>query len=164
MAYRPMLKPSLFAAAVLGGAAAATLVIPGSAQDGDTHIVLQPDEAEYQPGPASLEEGAEYAVLYGDPGAEEIFAMRLKMPDGFHIAPHSHPRPEIVTVISGTFLLGSGEEADRDAATRLEAGSFFAFDPGMVHYAFTEGETVVQLNSTGPWEIEYVDPADDPRN
>lgn len=163
MAFQPTLK--FLSAAALGGIAALAC-LPASAGDQTegAHVVLQPDEFEYQPGPASLEEGAEYAVLYGDPGAEEVFAMRLKMPDGFHIAPHSHPRPEIVTVISGTVLLGSGEEADRDATTRLETGSFFAFDPGMVHYVFTEGETVVQLNSTGPWEIEYVDPADDPRS
>lgn len=133
-------------------------------QGKEAHVVLQPDEFAYQPGPGSLQEGSEYAVLYGNPGSEELFAMRLKLPDGFHIPPHSHPRPEVVTVIAGTVLLGSGEDADPDAATRLETGSFFAFDPGMVHYVFTEGETVVQLNSTGPWDIEYVDPADDPRS
>lgn len=33
----------------------------------------------------------------------------------------------------------------------------------MVHYAYADGETIVQLNSIGPWDIEYVDAADDPR-
>jgi hypothetical protein len=31
------------------------------------------------------------------------------------------------------------------------------------HFAWTEQETVVQLHSTGPWGITYVNPADDPR-
>lgn len=165
MTVQQTLKPIVVAAA-FGGAVALAPGLPASAQgQGEgTHVVLQGDEFEYQPGPPSLEEGVEYSVLYGDPGSEGVFAMRLRMPDGFSIAPHTHPRPEIVTVISGTFLLGEGEEADRDSVTTLEPGDFFAFDSGMAHYAFTEGETVVQLNSSGPWEIEYVNPEDDPRS
>jgi hypothetical protein len=34
----------------------------------------------------------------------------------------------------------------------------------MAHFAYAEGETVIQLNSIGPWGLEYVNPADDPRN
>lgn len=129
----------------------------------DAHVLIESDAFEYEAGPASLDEGAEYAVLYGDPGSEGVFAMRLKLPDGFHIAPHYHGQPEIVTVISGRFLIGTGEDPDRDAATALDPGGFFAYPPGMVHYAYAEGETVIQLNSTGPWTITYVQDEDDPR-
>lgn len=31
------------------------------------------------------------------------------------------------------------------------------------HYAFTNEETVIQLHGVGPWAINYVNPADDPR-
>ena len=89
--------------------------------------------------------------------------MRLKLPAGFRIAPHTHPMPEILTVISGAFHIGMGSEADPAMARRLAPGGFFAFDPGLTHYAHVEEETVVQLSSTGPWTINYVDPADDPR-
>jgi quercetin dioxygenase-like cupin family protein len=92
-----------------------------------------------------------------------MFAFRLKMPKDYQIAPHTHPKPEIVTVISGTARLGMGETADRDKAQVLPAGSFFALSPGSVHYFIADEETVVQLNSTGPWGIEYVDAKDDPR-
>jgi hypothetical protein len=34
----------------------------------------------------------------------------------------------------------------------------------MAHYAFTDEETVVQINSNGPWGINYVNPKDDPTN
>ena len=129
----------------------------------DDHVLIESDAFEYEAGPASLDEGAEYAVLYGDPGSDGVFAMRLRLPDGFHIAPHHHTQPEIVTVISGTFRLGMGEEADPEATTALEPGGFFAYPPGMLHYAYAEGETVIQLNSSGPWTITYVDDADDPR-
>ncbi len=156
---------STFAAAAgLGTSLALGLVVQAFAQEQGTHVLLPPGEVEYQAGPPSLADGSEYAVLYGDPGAEGVFAMRLRLPDGFEIAPHTHPRPEIVTVISGAFLIGTGEEADREAATRLEPGGFFAFDPGMAHYAYADGETVIQLNSIGPWQIDYVDTEDDPRS
>lgn len=127
------------------------------------HVLYSADEIEWQAGPPSLESGAEVAVLEGNPGEAGVFTIRIKMPDGFQISPHSHPRPERVTVISGDFLLGSGEQLDRDATERLEPGSYTAMPPGMVHYAIADGETVVQLTSTGPWEINYVRDEDDPR-
>lgn len=149
-------------AAILAAAALSAAWAPAvSAQD--DHVLIESDAFEYQPGPASLARGAEYSVLYGDPSSEGVFAMRLKLPDGFHIAPHFHGQPEIVTVISGTFRIGMGEEADPDVATTLEPGGFFAYPPGMAHYAYTEGETVIQLNSSGPWTITYVRDEDDPR-
>ena len=78
--------------------------------------------------------------------------MRLKMPKGYQIPPHTHPKPEIVTVISGEALLGTGEKADRSDTQRLPAGAFIAVSPGMAHYAIAEQDrSVVQLNSVGPW-------------
>lgn len=148
---------------VAGAAVAAAVLAAPLALAQDDHVLIESDAFEYAAGPGSLDEGAEYAVLYGDPGGNGVFAMRLKLPDGFHIAPHHHTQPEIVTVISGRFLIGMGEQADPQAATVLDPGGFFAYPPGMVHYAYSEGETVIQLNSTGPWTITYVRDEDDPR-
>jgi quercetin dioxygenase-like cupin family protein len=133
-----------------------------SAQTAD-HNVVTPQEIKWGAPPPSIPPGAEAAVLYGDPGKEGLFSLRLKLPKGYHIPPHTHPKPEVVTVISGTFRLGMGEKADQAKAQRLPAGSFFALSPGMAHFAYAEEDTVVQLNSTGPWGLTYVNPADDPR-
>lgn len=141
---------------------AASVAAPAAlAQDG--HVLIESDQFTYQEGPASLAEGSEYAVLYGDPGGDGVFAMRLNLPDGFHIPPHVHQQPEIATVISGAFRIGTGEEADPEGGTLLEPGGFFAYPPGEAHYAYAEGDTVIQLNSVGPWTITYLDEADDPR-
>jgi quercetin dioxygenase-like cupin family protein len=145
-------------AVVLLAAPAAT-----TAQTMDEHKIVSPEAIEWAPGPASIPPGAEAAVLYGDPSKEGLFALRLKLPEGYHIAPHSHPKPEVVTVISGTLRLGMGETADEDEVEAVPAGSFFAMAPGMAHYVYTDEETVLQLNSTGPWSLTYVDPKDDPR-
>ncbi len=134
---------------------------PASAAD--EHKVLAPQDIKWSPGPPSLPKGAEMAVLFGDPTKDGLFAMRLKFPSGYQIPPHSHPKPEVVTVISGTFRLGMGETADQSKAQARPAGSFFAFPPGMAHYARADGETVVQISTNGPWGLTYVNPKDDPR-
>jgi quercetin dioxygenase-like cupin family protein len=90
--------------------------------------------------------------------------VRFRLPEGCQLAPHIHNRPEIVTVISGTYNIGAGYEFDRDATEALEAGAFYAFPPGTPHFAYVEEETVIQLNSPGPYLIEHPDSDDDPRN
>ncbi len=129
----------------------------------DEHILYQSDKIEWQDAPASLESGAEVAILEGNPSESGVFTMRIKMPDEFYISPHSHPGVERVTVISGLFRLGSGEELDQTATELMEPGSYTSMPPGMTHYAIAEGETVIQLTSVGPWDVNYVNPADDPR-
>lgn len=127
------------------------------------HVTHRPDEVPWQAGPGSFEEGAQFAVLEGDPGEEGVFTMQIKMPDGFVIRPHWHPNVERVTVLRGTFHLGSGEKMDRQAAQALPAGTYTSMPPGMTHYAIAEGETIIQLTSVGPWVINYVHDEDDPR-
>ncbi|MEX0591591.1 MAG: cupin domain-containing protein [Xanthobacteraceae bacterium] len=146
------------AAAALTAGVAAT-----SSQTMDAHHIVTMQETKWGPGPGSIPPGAQATVLYGDPGKEGLFALRLKMPKGYRIAPHSHPKPEIVTVISGTFRVGSGDSGDQAKSQPMPAGSFVAISPGMVHYASTDEETVIQLNSTGPWSLTYANPKDDPR-
>jgi quercetin dioxygenase-like cupin family protein len=140
-------------------------VLAGSAvgQETGEHKLISPQDIMWGPAPPSLPYGAQAVLLYGDPGKEGLFVFRLKVPRGYHIAPHTHPKPEIVTVLSGTARLGMGTMADHDKAQVLPAGSFFALSPGSAHYFFADEDTVIQLNSTGPWGINYINPKDDPR-
>jgi hypothetical protein len=121
------------------------------------------DEIRWSDGPPSLQKGASMVILEGDPAKEGVFTMRLKMPDGFVVSPHWHTQIEHVTVISGTLHFGMGEKFDRAATQAMPAGSFGFWPIGMRHFAYMEGETVLQLHGQGPWTITYVDPADDPR-
>lgn len=138
-------------------------VIHASDDHVDGHIIVHPGTIDWQAGPPSMEPGAQAAVIEGDPSQPGFFNLRLRLPDGYRIAPHTHPQPERVTVISGTFRLGEGDSFDETNTQALDAGSYFSMPPGMTHFAVTEGETVIQLTSTGPWTIEYVNPEDDPR-
>ena len=147
--------------AALAAAALALALNPSVAQEANT--IVAPDQIQWGPAPGVLPPGAEAAVLYGDPGKEGLFALRIKLPAGYVIPPHTHPAIEAVTVISGTFKLGMGEVADPSAAEALPAGSFFALPAGHPHFASVEEETVVQISTNGPWGLTYVNPADDPR-
>jgi quercetin dioxygenase-like cupin family protein len=156
-----MKPPKRMLATSLLAAVAGISAVPAHASE--EHKLLTAQDIKWAPAPPSIPAGAQVAVLYGNPGKDGMFAMRLKMPKGYRIAPHTHPKPEIVTVISGTARLGMGKTADRAKAKVLPAGSFFAMSPGMPHYFLADDETVIQLNSTGPWSLTYVDPKDDPR-
>jgi len=126
--------------------------------------LYSPDKIVWKEGPASLPPGAKIAILEGDPSKEGMFVMRVKVPDGFHIPAHTHPKPERVTIIQGTFKLAMGENPKRENAKDLPAGTYGVWPPGMVHAVWTQGETIVQFHGMGPWIINYVNPGDDPRN
>ena len=122
-----------------------------------------PTAIEWKDGPASLPTGAKFAVLEGDPTKEGPFVMRLKVSDAYHIPPHTHPKTERVTVLSGTMLLAMGDNLERSNAKTLPTGTYGFWAAGMKHAAWFEGETIIQIHGVGPWQINYLNPADDPR-
>jgi quercetin dioxygenase-like cupin family protein len=128
------------------------------------HILVTPPDVKWAPGPASLPPGAQSAILEGDPAKPGLFAMRIKLPDKYRIAPHFHGADEHVTVLQGTFVVGMGEKFDEKAGKELTVGSFAMMPKEMRHFASTRGETIVQIHANGPWTLTYVNPGDDPRN
>jgi quercetin dioxygenase-like cupin family protein len=129
------------------------------------HVLLTPGDIKWGPVPPELPPGAQLAVLDGNPGkAGAPFTIRLKAPDGYRIPPHYHPTDESVTIIEGTLAVGMGDKFDEAAGHDLTAGSYARMPKGVRHYAWTKGETIVQVHGTGPFQITYVNPADDPRH
>lgn len=127
-------------------------------------IVALPNAIKWIAAPDVLPSGAQAAVLEGDPTRPGPFTLRLAMPANYRIPPHYHPVTEHVTVLEGTFYVGMGDTFDAAKATSLPSGTFAALGPGMRHFAFTKGRTVIQLHGEGPWGLVYVNSADDPRN
>lgn len=155
-AFPRLLAFALGAAAIAGGAASLSAADPH-------HTVVSGDAVKWGAAPPSVPPGAQAAALVGSPAKEGPFVLRLKFPAGFTIPPHRHSKDEFVTVISGGFAVGSGEKLDRASSKPLPPASFVHLPAGMPHYAWTEIETVVQINGVGPFVL-YIDPADDPRN
>lgn len=97
-----------------------------------------------------------------EPGKDEPFGFRLELPDGYRVPPHTHPKTERVTVLSGTFNLGMGDRFDETATRPRVAGAYGYWPAGMKHFVWTKGVTVLQFHGMGPWSIQYVNPNDDP--
>ena len=135
-----------------------------SGQNSGSHILMSASDVKWMPAPPSLPPGAQLAVIEGDPTkAGGTFTIRLKAPDGYKVPPHWHPVAEHVTVLEGTFFIGMGDKFDESAGKKLKAGSFASMPQGMRHFAWTKGETVIQVHGVGPFELVYVNPGDDPR-
>jgi mannose-6-phosphate isomerase-like protein (cupin superfamily) len=147
----------------LGLALALTVAVLLAAQSTPAQNAFTPDQVKYGPVPAFLPPGAELAVLEGDPMASTgDFTIRLKMPDGYRVAPHTHPHRENVTVLSGTLKVGMGDQFDAGKMMSFAAGSFAYLDPSVHHYAMASGATVIQIHGTSPAKFNYINPADDP--
>ena len=148
----------------LAFAAILTAVSLAQAQATDHHhTVVAGDAVKWGPAPPSMPPGAQAAVLMGSPAQEGPFVLRLKLPAGFIVPPHRHSKDEFVTVISGKFAVGTGEKLDRATMKTLPAASFVHLPAGMPHYAAADGETIVQINGIGPFDVKYIDAKDDPR-
>lgn len=151
--------------AIVSVAALLVLGIPSGAsaqQHHDHHATVQLEDLKWS-APAAYAKGAQLAVLKGDPTKEGQYVVRLKVPAGFVIGSHTHPNDENVTVISGTFNIGTGDKLDKTKGSLIKTGGYSYVAKGMTHYAWFTEDTVLQLHGMGPQGITYVDPKDDPR-
>jgi quercetin dioxygenase-like cupin family protein len=150
------------AVAALLCSAAQFLTVTAQSSAHERHT-FTPETIPWGPPPPFVAPGAQFAVLEGDPGASHgDYTVRLKMPDGYQIAPHFHPLRENVTIISGTFKVGMGDTFDKKKMAAFTAGSFAFLDPDMHHYAMACGETIVQVHGSSPLQFNYINPEDDP--
>jgi quercetin dioxygenase-like cupin family protein len=128
------------------------------------HKVIKPADLKWDEAPPGLPPGGKMAVLNGDPAQPGAFTVRLKAPAGYKVLPHTHPTAERLTVISGSFRIGMGEKFDEASMQEMGPGSYIVLPAGMAHYAKGTKQSVLQIDSEGPFQINYVNPSDDPRN
>ena len=124
-------------------------------------ITIAAADVKYGPPPPVLPPGAQLAVLHGDPGKPIPFSLRFKLPNGYKIAPHWHSNDEELTVLSGTFLLAMGDKAGENVHA-MDVGAYH-FLPGTMHHsAEARGDVVIEVHGIGPFDLHYLNPADDP--
>ncbi|MBI2817389.1 MAG: cupin domain-containing protein [Acidobacteria bacterium] len=129
-----------------------------------SHVHVTPDQITWGPAPSSLPPGAEVAVLNGDPSkAGAHFHMRAKFPDGYTVPPHWHPTDENLIVLKGNLLIGLGEKLDERQAREMPEGSYGLMPKQVKHFAVAKGETIFDIYGSGPFDLTYVNPTDDPR-
>jgi hypothetical protein len=124
--------------------------------------MITPGELKWSDVP-SLPPGAKITLIEGPMNEAVPFTVRIRFPADYQLPAHWHPAVERVTVLSGIFHMGVGDKLDMQKTTPLAPGSIAIMQPKTNHFAWTQEETVVQLNGVGPWGITYVNPKDDPR-
>ena len=126
------------------------------------HVLVTAAELKWGEPPPVFEKGASFTVVSGDPGKTGLFVVRLRMPAGYKIAPHTHPTDEHVTVLSGTLALGMGDTFDKAAMKALPAGGYALLPADMRHFALATTAATIQVEGLGPFALTYVNPADAP--
>ena len=151
----------------IGCAIAASVLLVGATVRAEApaapadHAAVAGDQVKWGDAPPILAKGAKLAVLYGDPSKDGLFIVRLKMPANYKIAPHWHPTDENATVLSGSLAIGMGDKIDPKTKS-LGPGAFYSLPAKMHHFAFTTKETVVEVSAMGPFQLNYINPEDDP--
>jgi quercetin dioxygenase-like cupin family protein len=128
-----------------------------------THVMMNAADMKWGPAPPGLPAGAQLAVLSGDPGKPGPFAISVKFPDGYTVPAHWHPTTENLFLVSGSLLVGMGDKLSEAAMKPLNPGGFASMPMKTNHFVRAKGATQIIITSTGPFEITYVDPKDDPR-
>ena len=105
--------------------------------------------------------GCDIATVEGDFNVEgQPFVIRFRCADGAKTPPHWHPSDEYVTVLKGTFLVGMGETYDESKLQTMNVGNFILMPKEMRHFAMSKGETIIQVHGTGPFKVNWVNPAE----
>ena len=130
------------------------MVSPPAVRSGDVnHGVTSPDKIAWGLFDPKQPNGIKIALLYGDPSKPGAFGVRLKFPAGLEVGGHSHSSTEYITVVSGKAKVSWGIKTDVMGGDDLGPGTFFWVKGGEHHDFKALDETVIDLNSTGPFDL-----------
>ena len=150
-----MCKKLLPAALIVLVAITSALV---SGQQGEKNFVgVRPTQVRWFT-PTYYTDGRQRAQLYGDSSQNGPWIDRVKIPAGIHVASHSHPQDELVTVIEGIWYVGAGNKYDPAKLQAYPAGSFVLIPAGLPHFvAAKESAVIVQLSGAEKFRTDYVE-------
>ena len=125
---------------------------------------ILPEDIDFEPFPA-FPPSARLAVVVGHPAEPAPYVVRVKVPFGVKLMPHRHHEDRVYTVISGVFYIGLGEEFDDGKLQAFPPGAVVVLPGSTPHFHWAKsGDYLTQVTALGPISLDYVNPADDPRN
>ena len=137
--------PALFAALVLAGASQAQTPPP---PDPAVLAYKLPAQIEWKGDPKT---GPLSHVLWGDPTKPGPYAILVKWPPHQMSRPHTHPNARYITVISGTWWVGTGKTYAPETTTPVPAGSVVTHFAQQFHYDGAKDEAVMlEIVGEGP--------------
>ena len=94
---------------------------------------------------------AETAVLLGDPTKPGLYIVLVKWHPHHMSHPHFHPNDRYITVLSGTWWVGTGTKFDPDRTVPMPAGSYVTDLAKGIHYdGAKDEEAVLEIVGEGP--------------
>jgi quercetin dioxygenase-like cupin family protein len=106
-----------------------------------------PDQIKWTDEPS----GARTAVVAGDPSKPGLYVILYKWTPHHMSHPHWHPNDRYITVLSGTWWVGTGTKFDPDSTVPLPAGSFVTHFGKQVHYdGAKDVEAALEIVGEGP--------------
>jgi len=98
-----------------------------------------------------MKRGESTAVLAGDPEKEGIYVELVKWHAHHMSHPHFHPNDRFITVISGTWWVGTGTKYYPDSTVPLPVGTYVRHVGKEIHYDGAKDEDVVlEIVGMGP--------------
>jgi hypothetical protein len=95
--------------------------------------------------------GAKQAVLRGDPSKPGPYIVLIKWSPHAMSRPHFHPNDRFITVLSGTWWVGTGSKFDPDSTVPMPAGSFVTHFGKGIHYdGAKDEEAMIEIVGEGP--------------
>ncbi|MDR3720998.1 MAG: cupin domain-containing protein [Candidatus Acidoferrales bacterium] len=97
---------------------------------------------------------AEMAVVLGDPSKPGLYIELVKWYPHNMSHPHFHPNDRYITVLSGTWWVGTGTKYDPDSTVAMPPGSYVVDLAKQVHYDGAKDEmAVLEIVGEGPATI-----------
>jgi hypothetical protein len=95
--------------------------------------------------------GSKHAILLGDPDKPGLYVVLVKWTAHHMSHPHFHPNDRFITVLSGTWWVGTGSKFDPDSTVPLPAGTFVTHFGKQTHYdGAKDGDAVLEVVGEGP--------------
>jgi hypothetical protein len=95
--------------------------------------------------------GAKRAVLLGDPDKPGLYIVLVRWTAHHMSRPHFHPNDRFITVLSGTWWVGTGAKFDPESTVALPEGTFVTHFGKQIHYdGAKDGDAVLQIVGEGP--------------
>jgi quercetin dioxygenase-like cupin family protein len=126
-------------------------------QEGQVQHVVMADDITWNPCPPHLPEGCEITILEGDPKSDGMFTVRFQTSKGFLMPPHTHPKDERVTIISGKVSVAFGADATHDDAKTFGPGDYYVNKRGEIHTVWADENSVLQITGIGPWKADFIE-------
>jgi quercetin dioxygenase-like cupin family protein len=93
----------------------------------------------------------ESSVLIGDPTKPGLYVQMFRWLPGNMSRPHWHPNDRYITVLKGTWWVGTGNTFAPETTTPLPAGTYITHFGKEVHYdGAKDGEAVLLIVGEGP--------------